>query len=170
MAIRSVIVGLGLLWWVVVTTGCSTTNIARDFALFETGRGAAATVYFFRPPTERRMGFADNAVAIEFNGQKMVDLDKGDYIMVRLVPREYTMTLRNMSEVGPTWQTKEMVRRYPIEFKAGQRYYLSIDAVDGEFRGIFFRPKQLDVHEAKRLAETLRSVGDVGAIEVGSAL
>ena len=84
------------------------------------GEALYATVYFLRPLTERPMGFSDNALSISLDGTKLLTLEKGDYTLVYMRPRvRTTMTVENLSEVGPFWKTKKMDKEYEFGFSAG---------------------------------------------------
>lgn len=147
--------GLTVALWV---SGCTTTKIVANHPLVQSGAGSA-TVYFLRPPVERRMGFPDNPVAVDLNQEKLMDLGLGEYAMAQVIARDMLVTLRNRTEAGPVWAIKDMERQYPFTFKAGETYYLVIRPVDGEFRGVFFRPEVVDYTTARQLAAKLHGVG-----------
>ena len=118
------------------------------------------TVYFLRPLTERAMGFPDNALTIILNGDKLLTLEKGDYILVNLRPRvQATMTVENETEVGPYWLPKKMKKNYDFDFTAGKTYFIVLEPVDGEFRGVYFTAHNVDFFTAKQLAHNLRPAG-----------
>lgn len=139
-----------------------------------------ATVYFLRPPTERAMGFSDNALTVKVDGSRLLTLDKGDYTLVYMRPRvRTTVTLENLTEVGPTksaatmsdydahnwiqrgtWPVRSMSKTYDFEFSAGKAYYLVLEPVDGEFRGVFFTLRSVDAFTAKQVTEDMRPRGD----------
>lgn len=145
---------------------CAMTRVDGKHPLLQsTGTTGAARVYFLRRPTERNLGFADNRVAVELNEAKLLDLAKGEYTAVALVPRDYTVVLRNDSEVGPHWQIKEMVKRFRFDFQEGRTYFVAVSAVDGEFRGVFFEAQLIDLTEAKRIARRLRPVLGADPVE-----
>ena len=125
------------------------------------GETTFSTVYFLRPLTERAMGFSDNALTISLDGSKLLTIEKGDYTLVYLRPRvRTTMTLENLTEVGPYWETKKMDKNYEFGFTAGETYYIVLEPVDGEFRGVFFTAHNVDSFTAKQLAQNLRASGE----------
>ena len=145
--------GIALL--LVVLAGCSMTKVNKAFPLFEKP-GAGATIIWLRPDTERVMGIADNPVSIELNDELLMKLGKGEAKKVSVVPRDYTITLRNKSEAGTYWFVKDMRKRMKWKFDAGQTYYLAVKAVDGEFRGVTFNIERLSEYDGKAMAANLR--------------
>lgn len=145
---------------------CAMTRVDGKHPLMQsTGTAGAARVYFLRRPTERNLGIPDNPVAVELNDVKLLDLAKGEYTAVALVPRDYTVVLRNDTEVGPNWQVKEMVKRFRFDFQEGRTYFVAVSAVDGEFRGVFFEAQLVDLTEAKHIARRLRPVNGAEPVE-----
>jgi len=143
-----------------LSLACSLTKIEKTHSLLQPpGTSRSASVYILRPEAERRMGFPDNNVTVELNNEKLMEIGKGEYTLVSLVPRDYTMTLRNLTERGPEWDVVEMARDYRFEFVPGGTYFIVIDMVDAEFRGIRFAAKAVDLFEAQQLAKNLRAVG-----------
>lgn len=133
------------------------------------GEKQFCTVYFLRPLTERAMGFSDNALTIDLDGSKLLTLEKGDYTLVYLRPRvRATMTVQNVTEVGPYWLTKKMTKDYDFGFTAGETYFIVLQPVDGEFRGVYFTAKNVDLFTAKQLAQNLRPAGAARKTPIGS--
>ena len=117
-------------------------------------------VYFLRPLTERAMGFSDNPLTIDLDGSKLLTLEKGDYTLIYMRPRVHTtMSVENETEVGPYWLTKKMVKNYDFGFEAGETYFIVFEPVDGEFRGVYFKARNVDLFTAKQLAKNLRPAG-----------
>jgi len=126
-------------------------------------------VYFLRPLTERAMGFSDNALTIDLDGKKLLTLEKGDYTLVYMRPRvRTTMTVENRTEVGPYWLTKKMTKDYEFGFAAGETYFIVLEPVDGEFRGVYFTAKNVDLYTAKQLAHNLRPSGEARKAPIGN--
>jgi len=126
-------------------------------------------VYFLRPLTERAMGFSDNVLTIDLDGSKLLTLEKGDYTMAYMRPRvRATMTVKNETEVGPFWKTKKMAKDYTFGFTAGETYFIVLEPVDGEFRGVYFTAKNVSLFTAKQLAHNLRPAGAARKAPLGS--
>lgn len=138
--------------------GCTSSTISTKHPLYQRdATSTTATVYFLRPEIERRMGFPDNPVAIDLNQEQLLTLARGEYTVVRLVPREAVLTFRSLTEAGPVWAIKPIERQYTFNFKPGETYYLVVNPVDGEFRGVFFKPESVDAYVAKRAADSLHA-------------
>jgi hypothetical protein len=133
------------------------------------GESLFSTVYFLRPRTERAMGFSDNALTISLDGSKLLTIEKGDYTLVYMRPRvRTTMTLENRTEVGPFWKTKMMDKDYQFGFMAGETYFIVLEPVDGEFRGVYFTARNVDLFTAKQLAQNLRPAGEARKAPLGT--
>ncbi len=135
------------------------TLIEDDHSLIQKGSGNYAAVYFIRPDTERYMGAADNRLAVELNKELLINLVKSEYTVVHLKPGEVDVTIKSLTNAGPFREFKEMQRTKRFEFEAGSTYYLSIEPVDGEFRGVFFLPHMIDLAAAKEKSRFMRAVG-----------
>jgi hypothetical protein len=133
------------------------------------GEPLFSTVYFLRPRTERAMGFSDNTLTISLDGSKLLTIEKGDYTLVYMRPRvRTTMTLENRTEVGPFWKTKKMDKDYKFGFTAGETYFIVLEPVDGEFRGVYFTARNVDLFTAKQLAQNLRPAGEARKAPLGT--
>lgn len=133
------------------------------------GEPLFSTVYFLRPLTERSMGFSDNALVISLDGSKLLTIEKGDYTLVYMRPRvRTTMTLENVTEVGPDWNTKKMAKNYEFGFTAGETYFIVLEPVDGEFRGVYFTARNVDSFTVKQLSRNLRPAGEARKAPIGS--
>lgn len=163
---RTLLIWVSLLGMLGGVTSCAMTRVDEKHPLLQaSGAAGSARVYFLRRPTERSMGFADNPVMVDMNEAKLIELAKGEYTSVSLVPRDYQMVLRNLTEVGPDWRPKELLKRYRFDFQEGRTYFVAISAVDGEFRGVFFDAQLVDLSEAKQVARRLRPVHGAVPIE-----
>ncbi len=132
------------------------------------GEPLFSTVYFLRPRTERAMGFPDDALTVSLDGSKLLTIEKGDYTLVYVRPRvRITMTLQNLTEVGPFWKTKKMDKDYEFSFAEGETYFIVLKPVDGEFRGVYFTARNVDLFTAKQLAQTLRPAGKARKAPLG---
>ena len=158
-------------WWglasiagIMMLAGCANlsgtkVNTAHHLISRE-GENAFATVYFLRPGTERPMGFADNALTVELDGRELLTIAKGEYTLIYMRPRvRTTLTLENLTQKGRSWRTQKMDTSYEFAFAAGQTYFILLEPEDGEFRGVRFMAKNVDLFHAKEAADKLRAVG-----------
>lgn len=118
-----------------------------------------AKVYFIRPHTEHAQGFADNDLTVDVDGQRLLALSKGEYALVHLRPRAVNITMRNLTQTRGRWEVEELKRSHQFDFKPGETYFILADNVDGEFRGVYFVPKSIPLHEARAAAEHARASG-----------
>lgn len=119
-----------------------------------------ARVYFIRPRTERYMGMPDNRVSIAVNKQPLLELVKGEYTYIDLIPGAVTIAISNQTTYGPSHKIKTETRSRPFTFSAGQTYFIAVTPTDGEFRGVRFVPRQVAAAEARTLADRARGVGN----------
>jgi len=157
----SILFGASLLVAVsLLVSGCWTT-VRSDNPQIETNAAAPhARVYFIRPRTERFMGMADNRVNIALNEKPLLDLVKGEYTFIDLVPGKVDIAITNQTTYGPSHTIKSETRSRPFNFSAGQTYFIAVTPIDGEFRGVRFVPREIDLSEAKTLTDRARGVGN----------
>jgi hypothetical protein len=103
---------------------------------------------------------ADNAVSIEADRTHLLDLAKGEYALVTLKPGAVWITVRSDTSWGPGHDIKEMATTEEFTFAAGQTYFLTFTAIDGEFRGVTFDPENIDLDRARQLSANLRPAGE----------
>ena len=152
-----------LLLWVALLPACSmfrVTDVNDDNSLIQTDLTRPyATVYFIRPKTEHPQGYADNKLAVEIDGEKLMELGKAEYTLVRLKPRDVTITLRNRTQFHGRWEVIEMDRSRSFSFEGGETYFILTDMINGEFRGVRFIPKSISLFDAKIAARYLSPAG-----------
>lgn len=155
------LIGVSLLIAVsLLVSGCWTT-VRSDNPRIQTDAAAPyARVYFIRPRTERYMGMADNRVSIALNEKPLLDLVKGEYTYIDLVPGKADIAITNQTTYGPSHTIKSETRSRPFSFTAGQTYFIAVTPIDGEFRGVRFVPREIDPGEARTLADRARGVGN----------
>lgn len=147
--------------------GCA-TEIRTTHPLYEPHADvAAANVYFIRPFTYRERGVADNPVKIEVNKELLLELGKGEYTLVRLKPGPATITTRNLTMFTNKAEPVEMTRSIDTELVAGKTYFLHIEQVNEEFRGVYYLIRAVDLATAKGLVNYLRVVGPARDAPIG---
>jgi hypothetical protein len=158
--IISILLGLAFGVSTVLLSGCWTT-VKDDNPLVRSDPAAVyARVYFIRPRPERFMGMADNRVTIAANQQTLLKLVRGEFTYVDLKPGDVNIAITNQTTYGPSHTIKTMTRSRPFTFRAGQTYYIAVVPTDGEFRGVRFVPRTVDVDEARKMARRARAVGN----------
>jgi hypothetical protein len=152
-------------------SGCAASRIEESHPLVSTAADSeVARVYFIRPRTERSMGVANNALTIEADRIPLLDLAKGEYALVTLKPGAVWITVRSDTSWGPGHDIKEMTTTEEFTFAAGQTYFLTFTAIDGEFRGVTFDPEAIDLDRARQLSVNLHPAGAAARAEPISAL
>ena len=121
-----------------------------------------ASVYFIRPFTERAMGAADNIITVDINDTELLKIDKGEYTLVNLKPTENAViTAYNLTAWGsPDRDLKTMSKSRQFTFIEGRTYFINLDMVDGEFRGVHYVPTSIDLETARKLTKRMRPVGN----------
>jgi hypothetical protein len=156
----------GALWSAILVSaclmlfGCTASSVNSSNPLLSDYPDAlVAKVYFIRPRTERYMGMADNRLTVELDRQPLLKLAKGEYALLHLQPGTAALGLRSMTTWGPGHKIKEMSTLKEFSFAPGQTYYISVQPVDGEFRGVQFHASRIDRDTAAELSRNLNPVG-----------
>lgn len=139
--------------------GCGTSVQGSHPLVQKNDSAPYASVYFIRPGTERFMGFADNRLFVEADGRKLVSLVKGEYTLAQLRPGQVWLRSDAQTTWGPSHRIKHTSRSRSFRFTAGQTYFIVLRPVNGEFRGVYFVPQDVDLEEARLLATGLRARG-----------
>lgn len=135
------------------------TYVEADHSLVQKGSGNYAAIYFLRPQTERYMGATDNRVTIDVDKEQLLKLVKSEYTLVHLKPGKMNVTIKSLTIAGPFREFKKMKRTRRFEFEAGETYYISVEPVDGEFRGTYFLPHLVDLAAATEKSRFMRASG-----------
>jgi hypothetical protein len=119
-----------------------------------------AKVYFIRPRTERNMGEADNALDIDLNNSHLLSLVKGEYTLVNLKPGKSVVTVNSVTAMYlKATELRKMSRDTEFKFAAGKTYYIVMQMVNGEFRGIYDVAEEVKPMKARRIVKYLRPIG-----------
>jgi len=103
----------GLILLVLSVGACSSTHIDKRNPLLRdaaTSPSPLAQVYFIRPRTERTMGIADNRLSVEADRHHLLDIAKGEYVLVSMVPGNVWITVNSQTAWGPQGRIKKMTR------------------------------------------------------------
>jgi len=138
-------------WLFTALAGCATTINKTHPMIVTQPDIAAAQVYFIRPLTYRERGIADKPVRIEFNGTELLKIGKGEYTLLRIRPEKVLLKTRNLTPFTNLNEYVEMTRELRLELAPGKTYFIHIQQVDEEFRGIYYVPLLVDLKTAKGL-------------------
>lgn len=148
-----------LLTLTVLLAACAGTRIDNSHPVLANTEDAAR-VYFIRPYTERYMGFADNAITVEADRMPLLHLVKGEYTLLHMRPGPVFLTVHSDTTWGPEHAIREMSRSQRFDLAPGETYFVSFQPFDGEFRGVHFEMRGVDLPRARELSRHLRVVGD----------
>ncbi len=149
--------------------GCSflekTDSLSRSEVVsgnpYVVGEGSGATVYFIRPRTEKPMGAADNIITVDINDTELLQIDKGEYLLVFLKETAGAkITVHNDTAFGRINKLTKKTKTRTFNFAAGRTYLINLAMVDGEFRGVHYVPTAIDLDAAKKLTKRMRAVGN----------
>ena len=158
--IRSALTAAVMALFLAALAACTASHLDAGHPLATDGGDAdVARVYFIRPRTERYLGVADNALRIEADRIPLLELAKGEYALVPMKPGSVWITVNSDTSWGPAHDIKEMSTSKEFSFIAGRIYFLTLTAVDGEFRGVTYQPESVDLERARELGATLQPSG-----------
>ena len=144
---------IGLAFALLLSSGCASVNARHpDFA--EAPGADVANVYFIRPIPVLIHPYADAAVNIEFDGEKLLKLNEGVYTLIYLKPSKGTLKISNNSLFTNRIESQKVWKESQYRFIAGRTYFIHIAQKDEEFRGIFYTAELVHLNEAKRLAKS----------------
>ncbi|MDR2876813.1 MAG: hypothetical protein LBV36_02045 [Chromatiales bacterium] len=144
--------------------GCAGSRVDSAHPLL-THDAKAARVYFIRPFTDRPMGFADNAIAVEVDRVSLLKLVKGEYTMSYINPGAVFFTVHSDTSWGPEFLPKKMTRSKRFQFAPGETYFVVFRPIDGEFRGVNFDMASVSLEDARELSRHLRVAGSAARSE-----
>lgn len=107
------------------------------------------------------MGASDNRLKIELDREILLELKKANYALVYLKPGNVDVTIKSETIAGPFRKLMKMERTKRFEFEPGSTYYITIEPVDGEFRGVYFLPHLVDLARAEEAARHILAVGNL---------
>lgn len=156
---RSALTAAVMALFLAALPACTMSRLEAGHPLVASGEEEAALVYFIRPRTERYLGVADNALRIEADRTPLLELAKGEYALVPMKPGSVWITVNSDTSWGPSHDIKAMSTSMEFSFAAGRTYFLTLTAVDGEFRGVTYHPESIDLERARELGATLQPSG-----------
>ncbi|MEW5754777.1 MAG: hypothetical protein AB1810_00590 [Pseudomonadota bacterium] len=146
---------------VLTLTGCVDTRFIANSPIVETNLDQPySTVYFLREDLGLNRGLPDDTVLVDINGNDLVYLAQGEYVMLRIKPIEATVRVRSWDVIGDNPAPQEIAGEETFNFAAGQTNFIRLKLVDGEFRGTYYVPERIESAKARMLAEKLKPVGE----------
>lgn len=120
-----------------------------------------ANVYFIRPQPVKRKGIADNPIKVNYQNLPLLEISEGTYTMLQLKPSSGNVTTLSRTRFINKMQYDviDVTRSRLYKFVAGRTYFIHLNRLDEEFRGIFYDPQPVDLATAKVLTDDLRASG-----------
>jgi len=155
--IVTIFISLGLL----LLNGCTTSVIVKSHPSYAKPTSKDyATVYMIRPAPMRTRGVADNDVEVEFGSEQLaVLLSAGEYAGFRVNPGDLNIIVRSTTFLTTNPVPVEVFRADSFEIAAGKTYLIETRFIQEEFRGMYFKPVEIDLKTAKEMLYRLKPAG-----------
>lgn len=149
-----------MLLFAVALTACSTAKTVKNSYIDEDSEEQyVAKVYFIRTMPLKFKGVADSQIRVDINGEPLLKIDEGAYTMVKIKPTKATVTTHSRTKFTTKFEPIKVSRSREYTFVAGKTYFINLDRVNEEFRGIYYDPAPVTLEKAKILVKGLRAVG-----------
>jgi len=143
-------------------TACSTTQVVKTHPLVVSSDATKhANVYFLREMPQRTRGVADDDLRIEIDNHVLLTLARGEYSLLRLKPGKVDLVVYSKTMLTNHPAPLEVWRARPFDFEAGKTYYIDMKAHQEEWRGFYFVPEAIREGEAKSMARTMTTAGQL---------
>lgn len=119
-----------------------------------------ATVYFIRPRMLKPKGYADNSLTVKINDRKILEIAAGAYTMMYLKPGKARVSTHSLTAFTNRMAPIPVSRYRDFVFQANYTYFIHLDRINEEFRGVFFDPKPADLREVRKLLESVTAFGE----------
>lgn len=138
-------------------TACGTTAVVDSHSrLARADEINKAKVYFLGPDIGY-FGLEGNALSIWFDGEKLVNLAKGEYTLVYLQPGSGIMTVDSM--VVRYANLVRVTASEQVSFEAGKTYHIAVCKRHGPLEGPLGYPVRIDSSYANQGSNALKPVG-----------
>lgn len=150
-----------LLIIVLILTACATAKINQNsYLATEANDQHVAKIYFLRSKPVKYKGIADSKITVDINGAPLITIDEGAYTLVKIKPVKAKITTHSKTKFITQFQPIDVTRTREYNFIAGKTYFINLERVNEEFRGIFYDPAPVNLEQARKIAEPLRAVGE----------
>ena len=139
---------------------CGTkVNVNNSYVQEEADDAHIARVYFIRPLPLKYKGIADAPLVVELNNEFLLKINEGWYTMAKVKPTKATITTRSKTMFINKDQPIDISRSREYRFIAGKTYFILLERVNEEFRGIYYDPAPVSFEQALELTKHLRTAG-----------
>ena len=136
----------------VALSGCGVTIYKQHPALQGiTEATPVATVYFIRPALIKPKGFADKPVTVDIDGEHLLELDQGVYVMLKIRPGKSDVITHSLTKFTNQLEPIKVARKRNYNFIAGKTYFIYLKQLNEGFRGVFYDPSPATLAQAKQV-------------------
>lgn len=147
--------------FVIVLVSCSSVKTIKNSHIDNDSEDQyVAKVYFIRTMPVKFKGIADSRINVDINGELLMKIDEGAYTMLRIKPAKASITTHSRTLFTTKYEPIKVSRTREYNFLAGKTYFINLERVNEEFRGIFYDPAPVTLEMAKNLTKQLRAVGN----------
>ena len=118
-----------------------------------------ASVYFIRIQPVKTKPLADKPIAIDFKQEKLLEISEGVYTLLKIRPSEGEITTHSITKFTTQQKPIKVSRTRHYAFLAGRTYFIYLNQLNEEFRGVYYDPAPVSLYEAKVLVQNLRVRG-----------
>ena len=153
---------LSFIVFVATQVSCSfdTINTKNSLLQRDPNNNEAAKVYFIRPMPYKHKGIADNILTIDLDNELLLKINEGQYTLLRIKPSKVHVVTHSETMFTNKFQPINVARNREYQFLAGKTYFIELNRINEEFRGIYYDPMSVNLERAKQLSETLTAVGE----------
>jgi hypothetical protein len=142
-------------------SGCGVTVYQQHPALQDiTENTPVATVYFIRPSLIKPKGFADKPVTVDIDGQHLLEIDQGVYVMLKIRPSKSDVITHSLTKFTNRLEPIKVSRKRSYNFIAGKTYFIYLKQLNEGFRGVFYDPSPATLAQAKKVIVDASPRGD----------
>lgn len=132
---------------------CSTVEVHKNHPAIQavTPDTLTASVYFIRPQPVKPKGVADKPLLVMYNKIPLLTIYEGSYTLIKIKPGQGQISTHSETRFTNKTTTIKVSRKRQYSFISGRTYFIHLERVDEEFRGIFYDPKPVQLEQAKAL-------------------
>jgi len=147
--------GLGLF-----LSGCGTTIYKQHPSLQDiTDDTGTANVYFIRLQPVKTKRLADKPITVDFKNKKLLKISEGNYTLLKIRPNEGNITTHSITKFTTHNNPISVSRTRLYTFLAGRTYFIYLNQLNEEFRGVYYDPAPVSLYEAKVLVKYIKPRG-----------
>jgi len=152
------------------STACSSISLQKNNSLLvnDDKTAASASVYFIRPRLLKPKGYADNALTVKINDERLMEVNAGAYTLVHIKPGTYRISTHSMTAFTNQIEPIHVSRYRDYVFRADMVYFIYLKQINEEFRGVFYDPFPATLPEVYKLLDQITAYGQAQQFPVES--